>query len=178
MNGVTCPCCGARITVRGLDLCPLCRNPIPTVVQTELPPWNLRIYFSLRARIALTSATLLDRRRWAFGACILFIVSCLAAILWASANPSPKKISEIAGLKALDACRSAILASTAYGGADQPPYVKNDSSSKNEFLFSWPYGSFEFVNGFGAKVKMSATCAGSISPLEITDVTLNGRKII
>ena len=178
MNGITCPTCGAHITVRGLDLCPICRNPIPNFVQKDLPPWSLSIYFSLRARVVAAGIGHLKLRRWLFGTCILFIVACLATILWASANPSPKKISEIAALKALNACRSAILSNAAYGGAYRPPYVKNDSSSKDTFLFSWPYGSLEFVNGFGAKVKMSATCAGKISPLEITDVTLNGHKII
>ena len=101
----------------------------------------------------------------------------MAFAIWGMMNPSAEKLRDRALADALVACQYAIKATAAYGGADLPPPVKNYGTSADEFYFAWQRGSFEFPNAFGAKEKMSASCTGKLSTLEIQSLTINGRDI-
>lgn len=78
---------------------------------------------------------------------------------------------------ALHKCQQLILATAQYGDANRPPPTSNHGKD-DEFYFAWPKGSFEFTNGFGAKVRMSASCMGSIATGAVTSLTINGKQII
>jgi hypothetical protein len=92
-------------------------------------------------------------------------------------SPSPEQIQDRKVAAALLACQKQIIAHSKFGDAEQPPFSQNHGSG-NEFYFAWPTGSFHFKNGFGASVKMSASCIGDLSTGEIKALTLNGKDVL
>lgn len=90
-------------------------------------------------------------------------------------EPLPPSALEWDESLALVRCQDAILARAEFGDVERPPPVRNHGRG-DEFYFAWPSGSFHFVNGFGAKVPMSASCIGSRSRRAITSLTINGQQ--
>jgi hypothetical protein len=109
----------------------------------------------------------------AIGVIALFVCAFIYHVI----NPTADDVHRNKAMAALGRCQEAIHALAEYGGADTPPYTKNWGKG-NEFYFAWPRGSFEFTNGFGAKVKMSASCSGDLETGVITDLTVNGKDVI
>jgi hypothetical protein len=105
------------------------------------------------------------------------ILACLGMIGSRIISPSPEQIQDRKVAAALLACQKQIIAHSKFGDAEQPPFSQNHGSG-NEFYFAWPTGSFHFKNGFGASVKMSASCIGDLSTGEIKALTLNGEDVL
>lgn len=170
MVGITCEKCGAHVTVRGLSKCPICKEaikPIATqVIVDRVPP-----------PVVSSKSTL-------GGPTIIVVIGVGIAALslaWAAnkifSPPSQESIRNQAVGAALLQCQQAILRTAQYGDAETPPYVQNHGR-EDEFYFAWPRGQFEFTNGFGAKVPMSASCIGVLSTGEIKSLTVNGKDIL
>lgn len=111
---------------------------------------------------------------WIAIICVPAILICIGLIGYRAFVPSESQRYDRAVSDALHLCQRAIASVAEYGDADTPPYTRN-YGTQGEFYFAWPQGSFEFTNGFGAKVKMSASCNGKVSTGEITSLTVNGK---
>lgn len=176
MRAIQCLGCNAHLAIPGARKCPRCGAAIPAV---EITP-------AIRpAPAPAQSATLAAGAPQSVAGPLLGMLAALvifgfiALIAYRVAVPSHEKIREQALSKALVACQFAIQSTAQYGGADMPPYVPNHAGAENdEFYFAWPTGSFEFTNGFGAKVRMSASCIGTLSTGKITALTINGKDVI
>ena len=179
--GVTCSGCGAHVTVRGLDQCPICRIPIAPIVDARisrkapssttnpsLPLWI--------GRVKMASAPV-SGKNWFAAIMLSIIIISVCLIIYRMIVPSSEKLHEIAVGEALINCQKTIKLTAKYGSADSPPYAKNYGKG-DEYYFAWPRGSFEFTNGFGAREKMSASCIGKISTGEIKHLTINAKDII
>jgi hypothetical protein len=123
------------------------------------------------------AAPIFGPKEWFSAVVVGAIVSLLALIAYRVVVPSDDEVSHRKVMAALARCQQAIQSTAQYGGADTPPYVKNYGKG-DEFYFAWPAGSFEFSNGFGARVKMSASCIGDIPTGEIKSLTINGKDIL
>jgi hypothetical protein len=190
MAGVTCTGCGAHVTVRGLTKCPICGIPMEPILDERIktatrpapvresvrvmpPPTVLAAPSPARPH----GASLLGAKEW-FAIIVLSAIAILVGLIaYRVAVPSESKLRDRAVSAALYQCQRAIQMTAQYGGADLPPYAKNNGG-KDEFYFTWPRGSFEFSNGFGAREKMSASCTGDLTTGEIKHLTVNAKDII
>lgn len=172
MPAIQCPGCKAPLSVKGLVDCPLCGAYLN-------PPHHraaTRAANSAANAIAIKSAAsnAMGLGAWlgvvAIGALIVAAVTSVIA-------PSAEKKQHTQVISALTNCQQTIKSTAQYGDAQMPPYVQNNGSN-DEFYFAWPAGSFYFINGFGAKVRMSASCTGRISTGEIQHLTVNGKDVI
>lgn len=171
MAAIQCPGCKAQLSVKGLVNCPLC--------QTYLNPPHHQAEARAAARETRAilgrsfAAKVKDAAAWfAIVAMGVVVLGIAASIL----SPSTEKTQHSRMIDALARCQHAIQATAQYGDAEMPPYVPNYGRA-DEFYFAWPPGSFHFTNGFGARVKMSASCIGRISTGEIQHLTINGKDI-
>jgi hypothetical protein len=105
------------------------------------------------------------------------IVAALALIVYRVVVPSDQQLYERKVAQALVGCQQRIAGLAKYGNADTPPFVQNHGRD-GEFYFAWPSGSFHFKNGFGAALKMSASCTGDVSTGKIKHLTLNGEDVL
>jgi hypothetical protein len=180
MNGIDCSQCGAHVTVRGLSSCPICRAPMKPLPgrSAEMPKGNAPPYTAhVRPKAApykTPGTTALSAKDWLAIVCIPAIVILVGLIIYRVIVPSDSQRYDPAVSDALHMCQRAIASVAEYGGADTPPYTQN-YGKQDDFYFAWPKGSFEFTNGFGAKIKMSASCNGKVSAGEITSLTVNGK---
>lgn len=179
--GVTCTGCGAHVTVRGLDQCPICRIPIAPIVDARItpnaPPPTPSPSLPLRAgKVKMVSAPM-SGKDWFAIITISVIVIFVCLIIYRVIVPSSEKLHDRAVGAALLNCQQTIKLTAQYGDAETPPYAKNYGKG-DEFYFAWPRGSFEFTNGFGAREKMSASCIGVISTGEIKQLTINAKDIM
>jgi hypothetical protein len=78
--------------------------------------------------------------------------------------------------QALDQCKHEIAKFLQADGSSQIPDVQNFGSG-NEFLFGWGRGKFQITTAFGT-VDMSASCDGSLKPLKVISMSINGKTII
>lgn len=174
MTGVTCAACGAHVTVRGLSKCPICRGPIKPILDPKssggVPP---PVFANKSAPSNPLNLILL--RNAAIVGIVAFAAVWTARAIFSA--PSPEKLQREAVGAALYRCQQAILKTAEYGGAETPPFVQNHGRGK-EFYFAWSRGKFEFSNGFGARIPMSASCIGNLDTGEITSLTINARDII
>jgi hypothetical protein len=77
---------------------------------------------------------------------------------------------------ALDQCKHEIAKFLHTDGSGQIPDVKNFGTG-NEFVFGWGRGSFQMNTAFGM-VDMSASCDGSLKPLKVMSMSINGETVI
>lgn len=77
--------------------------------------------------------------------------------------------------KALAECKSAIASYLGADGSGMIPDVKNFGSG-NEFVFGWPEGSFQMHTAVGS-ADMSASCDGTLRPVKIVSLSVNGETI-
>lgn len=105
------------------------------------------------------------------------IVIACGALFVGMFMPSRSSRDTVDSNAALRLCQQTIHGLAEFGGADTPPYATNYGKG-DEFYFAWPRGSFEFTNGYGAKLPMSASCIGSIRRFEIEHLTINAKTII
>lgn len=180
MTGIDCAKCGAHVTVRGLRWCPICRapmKPLPSnaeIAHAAAKPIHaahIRPVPEPRKSPARYKYTVRD---WIAIICVPAILICIGLIAYRAFVPSDSQRHDRAISEALQLCQRAITSIAEYGAADTPPYTQN-YGKQDEFYFAWPKGSFEFTNGFGARVKMSASCIGKVSTGEITSLTVNGK---
>lgn len=164
MPAIQCPGCRAHLSVRGLVNCPRC--------QAYLNPPHHQVAQTTPNRSAGTSPTTV----FSFLA-LAAIVAGIVALAFSVVSPSAERVKGRLVTAALTQCQNAIRSAAQYGDAELPPYTANHGKD-DEFYFAWPSGSFIFTNGFGGKVKMSASCTGSISNGKIEHLTLNGKDII
>jgi hypothetical protein len=158
-----CDGCKAYVSLRSATSCPRCGTafPLPGPVPPAEP--NGRPAGTAGSAFALVALGL--------------IVVLLGAIIYRVVFPSVEHLNHEKVMAALVHCQDTIHGLAEYGGADAPPYAQNYGKG-NEFYFAWPQGSFEFTNGFGARVRMSASCIGNLTTGEITSLTVNGRDIV
>lgn len=102
-------------------------------------------------------------------------IALIAGGIYLLLRSTPEKEHKHQVSTALVVCQRMIANTAKFGEADTPPYVANEGTG-DKFEFAWPHGSFEFSNGFGARVKMSATCRGTLSPLEVQYLSVNGEE--
>ena len=170
MTALQCPGCKAYLSITGLSNCPRCQAALPANARHSHAPaaaaaiparpsyrWVPRDWFNVTIVGALA---------------VLIILIVYRLVVPSDAQVHSRKISA-----ALVQCQQRIAGLAEYGDAETPPYVKNYGSG-NEFYFAWSAGSFHFKNGFGASVRMSASCAGDLSSGEIKHLTLNGKDIL
>lgn len=105
------------------------------------------------------------------------VVLFFGFLFFRMAVPSEEQIRKERVARALLACQKSLVGQALFGNAEMPPPVANYGSG-DEFYFTWPIGSFYFKNGFGASIKMSASCIGDISTGKIRQLTLNGKDVL
>lgn len=180
MSGTDCEKCGAHVTVKGLNWCPLCRAPMkPLPGRVNEPRGNGQPAPAAHAKpsppvFRAPVRYKFSGRDWFALVCVSAIVILLVMIVYRVIVPSDSKRHDDAVREALHLCQSAITSVAEFGAAETPPYAQN-YGKQDDFYFAWPKGSFEFTNGFGAKVKMSASCNGKVSTGQITSLTVNGK---
>lgn len=204
MPGVTCAACNAHVTVRGLAKCPICQAPIKPIIDPRLAPIASHRTTSTprhggpgdsRAAHGRTftehsgplpgKSPITDNSRgnsiFTHGIAIVGIALGVLMFGWIAkaifSPPSEEKLHAQAVGLALEKCQRAILSTAQYGDAETPPFVANHGT-KGEFYFAWPKGKFEFSNGFGARVPMSASCLGDLTTGEIKSLTINSKDVI
>jgi len=108
---------------------------------------------------------------------LIAIALLVGLIAYRVVVPSDEKLRAQKVSAALLQCQQRIASLAEYGDAEMPPYAKNYGKG-DEFYFAWQRGSFHFRNGFGAPVKMSASCIGDLSTGEIKQLTVNSKSIL
>ena len=178
MAGVTCTGCGAHITVRGLDQCPICRIPITPITTPIFAPAAAQPIPPPPPRVAqIKASNSMAWKDWIAVVAISVLAVSVCLILYRVIVPSTEKLHDRAVSAARLNCQQTIKSTAQYGGAEMPPYAENYGKG-DEFYFAWPRGSFEFINGFGAREKMSASCIGVISTGEIKQLTINSQDVL
>jgi hypothetical protein len=163
-----CKACNVYLPAGFVD-CPVCENPIDgsprkTVKTSPAVP-------------VVIPKVKLGWREWLGLAGIGMFILFIGVAVYRNIVPSESQIHDKQVGKVRLKCQTAIQSLAKFGGSDTPPYVANVGNG-DTFRFVWPRGSFEFTNGFGAREKMSATCAGVISTGEIKTLTVNGKEIL
>lgn len=81
-----------------------------------------------------------------------------------------------AELRALGQCKHEMARFLNADGAGVIPDVQNHGSG-NEFVYAWPRGLVVISSTYG-KAGMSASCDGSLKPLKVMSLSINGRTVI
>ena len=84
--------------------------------------------------------------------------------------------SRSAELKGMDMCKAEIARFLSADGAGAIPDVQNHGSD-NEFIYAWPKGLVTVTSVFGT-AGISASCDGSLKPLKVMSLSINGKTII
>lgn len=79
-------------------------------------------------------------------------------------------------LEAHDHCARAIAKHLGVDNWGAIPVAKNNGSG-NEFYFAWPTGRIGLQTALG-DVPISASCVGTLNPLQLQWVTVNGKDVI
>jgi hypothetical protein len=172
MPAIQCPGCKAHVSVKGLINCPLCQTFLDPPFLRELDKADAK-----KNRAILSPQSVLGPKEWLGLFAIGVIMLGVAMIIYRVAVPSDAQLYDRKVSAALVACQQRIAGLAEYGDAETPPYTKNHGKG-DEFYFAWGSGTFHFKNGFGASVKMSASCIGSLSTGEITQLTLSGKQVL
>jgi len=165
MAALQCPGCKAYLRITNPQACPRCQTPL-------LPPRpSTAMVGAHKGRTTSPVGTLLAMA--ALGAIVILV----GLIVFRSISPSSAQIHSRQVSQALANCQHRIRSTAQFGDAELPPHVQN-YGTKGEFYFAWPSGSFHFKNGFGAPLKMSASCIGDLSTGEIKQMTVNGKDVL
>lgn len=171
MAAIKCPGCGAYLSVNGLVNCPRCQTDLPSrLVNPASTSGSIQHSSGSVPGSGSSSKELLS------GVIFLVLGALVIFIAWNIFVPSEEKKRKQLVSKALLDCQYAIKSLAKFGDAEVPPYVQNFGKD-GEYYFAWPLGSFHFVNGFGVKEKMSASCLGDLNTGKITQLTLNGKDV-
>jgi hypothetical protein len=178
MATIQCPGCNAHLSVKGLVNCPLCQTYLnPPHHRTITPATHGTRPVHLDAQTAPRLSTTFGWAEWLGAATLAGIAAMVVVLIYTATFPSAEKIRDRQVSAALAQCQHAIRAHAQYGEAETPPYVPNHGRD-DEFHFAWAPGAFHFTNGFGAKVRMSASCNGNVSSGKIQSLTLTGKDLL
>lgn len=82
---------------------------------------------------------------------------------------------------ALDRCAQVIAQHFGLSDWSNVPYAENANAKMNpstkDFYFAWPKGRIALRTGMG-DVPISAACIGTLDPLELKYVTVNGKDVL
>lgn len=80
-------------------------------------------------------------------------------------------------ISAMSACQWLLGEAVTYKIVKKPGLAENTGGG-DTFLFLWPTGSFILQNGFGAEVRSSMGCSGSLSKCQIEIFVVNDRVLL
>lgn len=97
-----------------------------------------------------------------------------------AAEPTPYYL-ELRTSDALDRCAQVIAGYFGLSDWGNIPYAENANAKMNpastDFYFAWPKGRIQLRTGMG-DVPISAACIGTLDPLELKYVTVNGKDVL